>query len=65
MSDSKELKFMIHEEGKPAHNPRWQPCEVENATCPRCKRIMVVVVSPATDAPLYATCTHCGQYFLP
>ena len=60
MAYSKELKFMVHEEGKPAHNPRWRPCEVENATCPRCKKTMVVV----TTDPLYAFCHHCEQYFI-
>ncbi|MDZ4231065.1 MAG: hypothetical protein U1B77_04530 [Dehalococcoidales bacterium] len=59
--DSKKLEFKIHEEGKPPRDPRWQRCEAENATCPRCKKDMVVVVSPNL---LYAYCPHCEQYYL-
>ncbi|MDP2726272.1 MAG: hypothetical protein Q8P59_01910 [Dehalococcoidia bacterium] len=62
--DSKKLEFKIREDGKPPRDPRWQECETENTTCPRCKKMMVVVVSHHPLYPFYAACTHCEKYFL-
>lgn len=60
----KKLVFKLTNPKDPEHiAPRWNKVDVENATCPDCKRVMFVAFMPDGDQA-YAFCSHCGQYFL-
>jgi len=53
----KKLTFKV--QGK---KPRWVEVEVENANCPECGKLMVVVLD--ADKLLYGICLGCRKYFL-
>ena len=62
MSDSAKLTFMVQDKhSKIWQVPRWKEVEVENANCPICTELMVVV----KGNPMYAICTKCRKYFFP
>jgi ribosomal protein S27AE len=63
MADDKKLTFKIHKEDtKELINPKWRKAEVENAECPNCHQVMVVVFGH--KQMLYAYCGRCQQYFV-
>jgi NMD protein affecting ribosome stability and mRNA decay len=60
MAESR-LTFNVETPDGGRHDPVWVKVNVKNATCPKCKQIMVVV----NGSTLYAFCPRCQQYFVP
>jgi len=57
-----KLTFKIHKEGTDElRNPTWREVEVENAGCPNCNQMMVVVFGH--NQMLYAYCVRCQKYY--
>jgi len=54
------ITFVVRQDNNTQSTPRWRKVAVENATCPKCKQVMAVVVG----SNLYAYCPSCQCYFV-
>ena len=58
----KKLTFKVHKKGTTeVVPPKWRRTEVENAECPNCQQVMLVVYGH--DQILYAYCIRDHQYY--
>jgi ssDNA-binding Zn-finger/Zn-ribbon topoisomerase 1 len=60
--NTETLSFEVHKNENETTAPRWKEVKVENADCPRCGEVMVVVLG--NQGILYAYCLKCVKYYL-
>jgi endogenous inhibitor of DNA gyrase (YacG/DUF329 family) len=54
------ITFVVQKPDGTHSKPRWRETEVRNASCPRCGRIMAVIVGD----DMYSYCPRCQRYYL-
>jgi len=59
-SELTTLTFVVQKPDNTHSTPRWREAEVQNASCPRCGKIMVVMVGDN----MYGYCPKCECYFI-
>jgi len=54
------LTFAVKKPDNAKNTPRWRKVQVQNASCPKCRKTMVVVVGDN----MYSYCPKCECYYL-
>jgi len=58
--DITTITFVVQKTDGTYSKPRWRNVEVQNASCPKCGKIMAVVVGDA----IYGCCLQCECYYI-